>query len=98
MIIQCFSIPGVVNNSCLFLEMCQSLVDNSLEFKCTYNGISTDCAKPMIPGTRVIPQCKITHQLPTGLPYEPIVLTCLPDGKWNSLFHRCVPSIYFDYY
>lgn len=72
--------------------MCPPVIDDSLQFQCTFNGENVDCSKPMKNGTKIIPYCKVTHQLASGLAYPPTVLTCLPDGRWDRLFHSCVPS------
>lgn len=71
--------------------MCPALLSDNLQFKCTYNGEQVDCSKPMNNGTKAIPNCKVTHHLANGEPYPPILLSCLPDGKWDRLYLSCVP-------
>lgn len=78
-------------NDTLCSKMCPPLVSNDLQFECNSDGVSVNCSTPMKNGTRAVPKCKPTHQLPNGIELTPTVLICLSDGKWDGQLFKCVP-------
>lgn len=74
--------------------MCPPLVSSDLQFECNSDGVSVNCSIPMKNGTRAVPKCKPTHQLPNGIELTPTVLICLSDGKWDGQLFKCVPCNY----
>lgn len=77
---------------CVYLEKCRPLKSDSLDLKCNLDGKYVDCSLPSIPGTTLIPSCKVTHSIPNGGVESPVVLLCLPDGQWRGDLYTCTPS------
>lgn len=77
----------------MFLEECQPLASDSLDFKCTLNGKTVECSKPSTPGTTLTTSCKVTHGIPNGYVESPVELVCGSDGKWEGgQLYQCTPS------
>lgn len=79
------------------LERCQPIVSEGMILKYTYNGERVDGSNPVLPGTRVKPECNtISHKLQNPEAYRPKVLICLSNGIWNDkIYFECAPSNLF---
>jgi len=73
----------------MFIEMCPSLLSDSLDIKCTLNGEYADCTNPSIPETIATASCKPTYSAPNGQQDTPLKLLCQSNGMWNKELQTC---------
>ncbi|XP_060869344.1 uncharacterized protein LOC132944160 isoform X2 [Metopolophium dirhodum] len=76
----------------LCLKMCPTLLSDSLNIKCSYNGNDANCSNLSIPDTIATPKCKPAYVLPNGQKETPIELHCMSNGIWNNELYICEPE------
>ncbi|CAI6349241.1 unnamed protein product [Macrosiphum euphorbiae] len=76
----------------LCLEMCPPLKSDSLDIKCSHNGVYANCSNSLIPNTTATISCKPLYTAPNGQDENPLELLCQPNGTWNKQLYRCDPT------
>ncbi|XP_060870027.1 uncharacterized protein LOC132944607 isoform X1 [Metopolophium dirhodum] len=74
------------------LKMCQPLLSDSLDIKCSHNGKYANCSDLSIPGTIAIPKCKHNYALPNRQQETTIELHCQSNGLWDKELYICEPD------
>jgi len=79
-------------NLFLFIEMCQPLLSDSLDIKCSYNDSYANCSNLSIPDTIATTKCKPNYAVPNGQKETTIELHCQSNGTWNDKLYICEPG------
>ncbi|VVC24912.1 Peptidase S1, PA clan,Serine proteases, trypsin family, histidine active site,Serine proteases, trypsin [Cinara cedri] len=84
--------PSITESEPLCIKKCRPMESDSLDLKCTYNGLDVDCADPAIYRTILQPKCKVTHGIKNGQLEVPVKLVCRENGEWSGHLYECIPK------
>ncbi|XP_073997613.1 modular serine protease-like [Rhodnius prolixus] len=73
------------------LKQCKPLVSDSMDLDCFYRGDPVRCDRPINPGTKVRPRCKVAYHI-SDPSVSFIETECQADGTWEVPLFRCVPD------
>ncbi|XP_029345072.1 modular serine protease isoform X1 [Acyrthosiphon pisum] len=76
----------------LCFKMCPSLISDSLDIKCSYNGKYANCSNLSIPDTIATTSCKPFYSAPISQEDTQLELNCQANGMWNKQLYRCNPN------
>nr|ATU83018.1 secreted hypothetical protein [Pristhesancus plagipennis] len=73
------------------LKQCKPLNSDSMDIECFYKGEPVRCDRPINPGTKVRPRCKVAYHIADSSSSF-VETECLPDGTLEVPLFRCVPD------